>query len=361
MKSTSVIRAELMERYCVARRTKIAYSSVIKRIRSSASSFVIRSLRAIAVTALALVSAHAPAQNQDKGIMTLVVGYSAGGPFDVLARLVGQEFTRQFGQTVIVENKPGAGGALAGELVARAKPDGQYLYFAAGPTLTISPHILRAANNFNPQSLTPIIMVSEYSNALIVNTNSNIKTVGDLIKIGKSQPDQVTYGSGGIGASNHLAAELLASATGARFSHVPYRGSGPALQDVLGNRLGFMFIDVSAVAPQLATGKIRALAVTSKTRNQSIPDVPTMIEVGVPAATMAVWIGILGPKDMPADTVRKLQAAFRSVLKDPALEQKIRERGHESLAASNEDMAARIKGDYAMWGKVVRDAKIEPQ
>jgi tripartite-type tricarboxylate transporter receptor subunit TctC len=361
MKSTGVIVAGLRKSFCVTNRSKTAHLSPLNSMKSGVLACIGRCLRALLIFPLALASMQASAQTPDKGVMTLVVGYTAGGPFDVLARLVGQEFTRQFGQTVIVENKPGAGGALAGELVARAKPDGLYLYLAASPTLTISPHILKAANNFNPQSLTPIVMVSEYSNALIVNVNSEIKTVGDLIKIGKSQPDQLTYGSGGIGASNHLAAELLSSATGARFSHVPYRGSGPALQDVLGNRLGYMFIDVSAVAPQLATGKIRALAVTSKSRNSSIPDVPTMTELGVPEASMSVWIGILGPKDMPADTVKKLQAAFKSVLNGPALDQKIRERGHENLVTSNEDMSARIKKDYAMWGKVVRDAKIEPQ
>lgn len=294
--------------------------------------------------------------------LTFVVGYAAGGPFDVLTRRVAKEFSAQTGRTVIVENKPGAGGTIAAEYVMRAKPDSQVLYIAASPSVTVSPHILAVAKNFNPKELTPVAMISEYPNVLIVPANSPFKTVSDLVAKGKAEPNAINYASAGFGTSNHLAVELMQVATGAKYLHVPYKGSGPAMIEMLAGRNDFMFIDSSAVAPQVAAGKIRALAVTSAKRNTiSLPDIPTMEESGIKNSTMSIWVGVLGPKGMSAQRTKDLEKAFMQTMKNPELVQVIQQGGHDVLGTGSADLKNRIDADYAMWGRVVKDANIQMQ
>jgi tripartite-type tricarboxylate transporter receptor subunit TctC len=296
----------------------------------------------------------------DSDPLTFVVGYAAGGPFDVLTRRVAKEFSLQTGRTVIVENKPGAGGTIAAEYVMRAKPDSNILYIAASPTITVSPHILASAKNFNPKELTPIALISEYPNVLIVAANSPFKSVADLVAQGQARPEAINYASAGFGTSNHLAVELMQVATGAKFLHVPYKGSGPAMLEMLAGRNDFMFIDSSAVASQIEAGNVRALAVTSKARNLiSLPEVPTMEEAGIKNSTMSIWVGVLGPKGMSVQRTKDLEQAFISTMHKPELIQVIEQGGHSVLGSGSKDLGMRIDSDYAMWGRVVKEANIQ--
>jgi tripartite-type tricarboxylate transporter receptor subunit TctC len=320
----------------------------------------IKKLLALCASALALLAAsHASAQTYPDRPITLVVAYAAGGPVDSTARLVAKGLSNQLGKPVIVENKAGAGGAIGGGMVAKAAPDGYTLWFAANPTQTINPHIHKALAYDPINDFTPVSFVSKYTNVLVVNNDLPIKSVGDLVQYAKANPDKVSYGSAGIGASNHLSGELLSKITGAPMVHVPYKGNSPAMTDVMNGQLTFMFDITSTALNYINAGRVRVLAVTSPTRNSGLPNVPTMIEAGVPGFDVTGWYGVLGPKGMPRAITDKLNQALKVVLSDPALAQQLKTQGYDVSTSTPEEFAKTIKKDHDFWGKVVREAKIE--
>jgi tripartite-type tricarboxylate transporter receptor subunit TctC len=320
----------------------------------------IKKLFALCASALSLLAAsHASAQTYPDRPITLVVAYAAGGPVDSTARLVAKGLSNQLGKPVIVENKAGAGGAIGGGMVAKAAPDGYTLWFAANPTQTINPHIHKALAYDPINDFTPVSFVSKYTNVLVVNNDLPIKSVGDLVQYAKANPDKVSYGSAGIGASNHLSGELLSKITGAPMVHVPYKGNSPAMTDVMNGQLTFMFDITSTALNYINAGRVRVLAVTSPTRNSGLPNVPTMIEAGVPGFDVTGWYGVLGPKGMPRAITDKLNQALKVVLSDPALAQQLKTQGYDVSTSTPEEFAKTIKKDHDFWGKVVRDAKIE--
>jgi tripartite-type tricarboxylate transporter receptor subunit TctC len=317
-------------------------------------------LLAPCISALSLLAAsHASAQNYPDRPITLVVAYAAGGPVDSTARLVAKGLANHLGKPVIVENKAGAGGAIGGGAVAKAAPDGYTLWFAANPTQTINPHIIKSLSYDPVNDFTPVSFVAKYTNVLVVNNDLPIKSVGDLVNYAKANPQKVSYGSAGIGASNHLSGELLSKITGAPMVHVPYKGNSPAMTDVMSGQLTFMFDITSTAINYINAGRVRVLAVTSSTRNSGLPNVPTMIEAGVPGFDVTGWYGVLGPKGMPRPITDKLNKALKAVLSDPALAQQLKTQGYDVSTSTPEEFGKTIQRDHDFWGKVVRDAKIE--
>jgi tripartite-type tricarboxylate transporter receptor subunit TctC len=309
--------------------------------------------------ALALAACWAlPAAAQTPAAVRLVVGYAAGGPVDAAARQFAPQLARELGTTVIVENRPGASGSLAAAAVTSAVPDGQTLFFAASPTLTINPNIYRKLP-FDPAALTPIAPLLTYANVLVVNTESPVRSVRDLMAQAASQPGKLSYGSAGTGSSNHLSGELLAAQSKTKLLHVPYKGNAPAMNDLLGGQISMMFDIVGSARPQIAGGRIRALAVTSRERNASLPDVPTMRESGLPKFEVIGWFGLYGPPKLQPALALKLGDAARKAIGSEELKPLWNEQGYERWNGTAETLATQARKDRAMWSTVTKGIELE--
>ncbi|MGM9491134.1 Bug family tripartite tricarboxylate transporter substrate binding protein [Ideonella sp. YS5] len=320
------------------------------------------SARRRALGLLALVFATGPAWAQApaaSATVRLVVGYAAGGPVDTAARQFAPLLSRELGRNVIVDNRPGAAGLLGAEAVAKSAPDGATLYFGASPTLTISPHVIKTTALDPAKDLTPVSPVLSYANALVINKDLPIKSLAELVAYAKANPGKVSYGSAGMGASNHLSAELFAKQAGAQLTHVPYKGNAPAMTDVIGGQITMMFDIVSTARTYVQTNRVRALAVTSRARNPSLPEVPTMREAGLAGYEVVGWYGVYGPAGMSTEQVRQLNAAVNHALADEALRKQWTEHGYDLWVGEPATLAAQQRGDFDLWRGVTAGIKFE--
>lgn len=307
----------------------------------------------------AATAAVPPLRAQSDAPLRLLVGYAAGGPVDAGARSFAPVLARELGRTVLVENRPGAAGVLAADAVAKASPDGTLIYFGASPSLTISPHVQKSMTLDPARDLTPVAPLLTYANALVVNNDLPVQTLEQLIAYAKANPNKVFYGSAGVGASNHLSGELLAMLTGTKLTHVPYKGNAPAMTDVIGGQLSMMFDITSTARNFIQAGRVRALAVTSRERNASLPQVPTMREAGLPGYEVIGWYGLYGPARMAPELVARLNAAANRALADPELRRVWTEQGYDLWPGKPEVLAAQAARDFELWRGVTRDMKFE--
>ena len=289
----------------------------------------------------------------------LVVGYAAGGPVDAAARLFAPALSRELGQPVVVENRAGAGGAMGGDAVAKAAPNGLLLFFAASPTMTISPHILKSMPFDPAKDVTPIAPILSYANVLVVNKDQPFKTVPELISYAKAHPNKLAYGSAGMGASNHLSGELFALRTGTTLTHVPYKGNAPAMTDVIGGQINMMFDIIGSARNYVSSGRVLAVAVTSRERNVSMPDVPTMREAGLADYEVGGWYGLYGPAKLPADMVQRLNEATRKALAGDELKAKWAEQGYDLWVGSPQLLADRAARELALWATVTKGVQVQ--
>lgn len=289
----------------------------------------------------------------------LVVGYAAGGPVDAAARLFAPVLSRELGQPVVVENRAGAGGAMGGDAVAKATPNGLLLFFAASPTMTISPHVLKSMPFDPTKDVTPIAPILSYSNVLVVNKDQPFKTVPELISFAKANPNKLAYGSAGMGASNHLSGELFALRTGTNLTHVPYKGNAPAMTDVIGGQINMMFDIIGSARNYVASGRVLAMAVTSRERNASMPDVPTMREAGLADYEVGGWYGLYGPAKLPAEMVQRLNEATRKALAGDELKTKWSEQGYDLWVGSPQLLADRAARELALWATVTKGIQVQ--
>ena len=292
----------------------------------------------------------------------LLVGYSAGGPVDQGARLFGMALSKELGTTVLVENKAGANGTIAGSETVRAKPDGLTLWFAASPTITISPNVMSRMPFDPPKDLTPVAPVLNYYNVLVVNNKQPYRSVNELVAYAKAHPGQLSYGSAGVGGSNHLGALLFSRRSGIDMTHVPYKGNAPAMSDVIGGQISMMLDIISTASSFIKSEKVRALAVTSPQRNPSLPDVPTMAESGIEGLKdfdVGGWYGIYGPKGMSPELVDKLNRAVNAALAQPELTKRFKELGYESWTGQPQTLADRAARERAMWATVTQGIVVD--
>jgi tripartite-type tricarboxylate transporter receptor subunit TctC len=299
------------------------------------------------------------AKAQNEAPIRLVVGYAAGGPVDGGARSFAPVLSRELGRTVLVENRPGAAGVLGADAVSKAAPDGNTLYFAASPTLTISPHVQKSMTLDPGRDLTAISPLLTYANVLVVNKDLPFQTLEQLVAYARANPNKLFYGSAGVGASNHLSGELLAAVTGTKLTHVPYKGNAPAMTDVIGGQLSMMFDITSTARNFVQSGRVRALAVTSRERNASLPNVPTMREAGVAGYEVIGWYGVYGPARMAPELTARLNAAINRALADADLRKLWQEQGYDLWPGKPEVLAAQQSRDLDMWRGVTRDIKVD--
>ena len=311
-------------------------------------------------TLIAGMSAPALADYPDRPVR-LIVGYAPGGPVDTTARLFAKYLGDKLGQTVVIENRSGASGIIAAEAVVRAPADGYMLGFVASPTMTMSPQVQRNTS-FKPREDFDLIgLVVDYTNVLLVGSSHPAKTVQELIAAAKADPTAISFGSAGVGASNHLSAELMKIKAGAPMLHVPYRGNSPAMMDVISGKVTFMFDITSTAMAFIKGGKARALAVTSRERNPELPDVPTMIEAGIPDYEVTGWYALVGPKNMPKDVDDKLEKALAAVHADPAFKKAMVEGGYAQNTGGPKVLQKRIDDEYKLWGDVIKTSDIKAE
>lgn len=309
-----------------------------------------------AVCAVSTPQAWAQASNST---VKLIVGYAAGGPVDSSARVFAPVLSRELGQPVIVENRPGAGGALAGHSVVKAAPNGLELFFAASPTMTISPHVLKAMA-FDPlKDLAPLAPILSYANVLVINQNQPFKTLPELVAHAKANPGKLAYGSAGMGASNHLSGELFARRAGINMTHVPYKGNAPVMTDVMGGQIQLMFDIVGGAKAYIDGGKVRALAVTSKDRNPAYPQLPSMTELGIRDYDVGGWYGLYGPLGMSAEVSQKITAATARALQDAELNKRWVDQGYVIWNTQPADLAERMRREHALWAEVTKGMRFE--
>ena len=289
--------------------------------------------------------------------VTLVVTYPPGGGADAMARLLAPKMSEALGQNVVVDNKPGAGGQIGATAVAKAAPDGYTLMLDAS-SFAVNPSLYPKLPYDPMKAFKPIGVVALFPNVVLVNANFSAQNVTDLISISKKAKDSVSYASSGNGSAQHLAGALFESATGVDMVHVPYKGGGPALNDVIGGQVPLFFGNLASTLQHVQSGKLRALAVTSAKRSQILPGVPTLSEVGVKGAEIYEWNAVFVPAGTPQAVVSKIASAFQHALDAPEVKQRIAQLGGEIQRSSPEQSQAFIEQQVTLWGRVIKERKI---
>jgi tripartite-type tricarboxylate transporter receptor subunit TctC len=320
--------------------------------------------RPLVAAALALglaTAADAQTANYPDRPIKIIVGFAAGGGTDVAARILAQKLSEGIGQSVVVENRPGASGLIGADAVAKSAPDGYTLMMGTQTTLAVAP-ILYPKNAIDPARDFAGVGLSGIS-PLVLTTNPSlpVKSVTELIALAKQKPGSINFGSGGVGTTPHMAGELFAYTAGISMVHIAYRGEAPALNDLIGGQLQAMFPNLSACIGNVRAGTLRALAVTSKERSPSAPDIPTIAESGIPGFEAATWFGLVAPAGTPRDILVKLNAIVKRMGSQPDVQQRFAEIGMTTSSSSPEELDAYIRSETAKWAKVIKDAGIKPQ
>lgn len=313
-----------------------------------------------ATVAASAVAANGLAQlNYPAKPIRILLGFAAGGPADIVSRLVGDKLSANWGQPVVIESVTGAGGNLAAERVAKAAPDGYTLLMASSPMIVVNPSLYPKLSFDPTRDLAPISQIGATPNILVISHQVPTKSVQDLVALARAQPGKLTFGSGGIGSSNHLAGELLKSMAQIDIQHVPYRGIAQAIPDLLGGRLTMLFANAPNVQSLVREGKLRALAVTSVKRLPAIPDLPTMIEAGFPGFDVTTWFGLFAPRKTSTAIVDHLHRETVKAIALPDVRQRLDEQGIGIIGSSSQELASIISHESRFWAKVIAESGVK--
>jgi tripartite-type tricarboxylate transporter receptor subunit TctC len=314
----------------------------------------------LSLCALVVLGAAAPdacAQGYPTRAIRLVVPFGAGGGTDNLARIIEPQVSRALGQPIVIENRPGGGSIPGMDAVAKATADG-YTLVMTDTSIAVNPS-LKALPYDTLKDFEPVSLLATAPVILVAHPSVPAKTLAELVALAKAQPGKLNYASGGNGASTHLGGELLKLVAGIDVVHVPYRGTGPAMNDLIGGHVGVMFSGISSAKAYLDAGTLRAFAVTGETRNAAVPDVPTFAEAGLGGVTASTYWGVLAPKGTPKDVVDRLSAEFAKAMRDPDIVARIAQLGYLPVAGGPADYAQNIRSEIEKWGKVVKAANIK--
>ena len=291
----------------------------------------------------------------------LIVGYPPGGSTDIAARMIGQRLTPVFNQTVVIDNRAGASGTIGASIVVKSDADGYTLSFAASPEVAIYRALMKNPPYDSLKDFTPITLVGRVPFMLVVHPSVQANSVRELIALAKTKPGSLNFASFGNGTSNHLVGEAFRAAAGINIVHIPYKGSAPAITDLLGGQVQMTFDTVPVVLPQVRAGKLRALAVATPKRSPLAPDVPTMDEAGVAGFTGGTWFGVLAPARTPQAVIERLNREIAAILRAPDVVQTFNERGIEPVGNSAAEFRAFIESESKRWLKVAQDAGVKPE
>jgi tripartite-type tricarboxylate transporter receptor subunit TctC len=318
-------------------------------------------MRSFSLLAALIVGSSAVAQTYPSQPIKFIVPFTPGTGMDIIARTVGPKLTERLGQPVVIENRPGASGNIGAEMVAKAPADG-YTIMVGANTLVIAPH-LYASVPFDPLTdFSPVTIAATTTLVLVVNPNSGIESVADLIARAKAQPGKLTYGSPGVGTPHHMAMELFKDLTGTDILHVPYKGSAGAVTDLVAGQINMMFLPIHQVLPYRQSGRLRLLAAGGLKRHPAAPDLPTLVELGIKGAEAAdIWYAFYAPKGVPAPVITRLNGELRSILAMPEVKSVCEKAGLDVATSTPDELYALMKRDYARWGGIVRKNHISVQ
>jgi tripartite-type tricarboxylate transporter receptor subunit TctC len=298
--------------------------------------------------------------NYPNRAVLLTVGFAPGGGTDTAARIVARRLGDQIGQQVVVENRAGAGGNIAAEMIARAQPDGYTISLSAVGPLAVAPHMVRNLGYDPRRDFAPITMGVVFANVIVVHASVPVQTLAEYVSWSNAHPGRMTFGTSGIGGTGHLAGELFRMVARADITHVPYKGGGPAMADLLGNQVPSVFASAPSALPHVKTGKIRALATTGATRSAFLPSVPTVAE-SYPGYDATNWYAFIAPARTPREIVQRLNRELVKVLSAPEVREQLLQHGMEPQPSSPEELARTMEREYATWGRVVKAAGIQAE
>jgi tripartite-type tricarboxylate transporter receptor subunit TctC len=311
-------------------------------------------ITAAGVVLLTALPASVTAQPYPTKPIRIIVGQTAGGVSDLIARLVAQRFTEAFKQSAVVENRAGAAGGIGTEMVVKAAPDGYTLLLSSAGPIVINPGLYPKLGYDPIRDLAPIAFIASSPLVLVLHPSVPAKTVKELIALAKAQPDRLSYGSGGNGSPPHLTAELFKAMTGAKMTHIPFKGSAPSVIALVGGQVDLSFSTVAITLPQVKAGRIRALAVTSPQRHPAVPQLPTMAQAGIPGFESQQWFALFGPVALPKEIITRLNAEITRWLESPEVRTRLSSEGAEPGGLTLDQFAAFIRADAARWMKVIK-------
>ena len=284
----------------------------------------------------------------------IVVPFPPGGINDVVTRLIAPRLSESTGQSFVIENRGGATGTIGAAVVAKAAPDGYTLLSVGSATASVAPHLYASLPYDQLRDFAPIGRIASIASIVLVHPSLPANSMAELISLIKSKPGAITFGSGGAGGSQHVGAELLRSLIGVQMTHVPYKGGGPAMIDLLAGQVSMMIEPMPTALPQLRSGKLRGLAITTLARSATLPDLPTVDESGVPGFDFTIWLGLFAPAGTPPEIIGTLNRELGTVLRAPAMRERLSQQGADPVTDSPEEFAAYARGDFQRWGQVVR-------
>lgn len=317
-----------------------------------------RHIRWLAALAAVLLSSSALSQDWPSRPIKMLVGFAPGGGTDVVARLIGQKMGESLGQVVVVENRAGATGTIAAEAMARSAPDGYTLLMGHVNSNAIAPMLFKKLSYDAIADFQPVTYVGYVPNILVVHPSVTAKSVPELVAEMKSQPGKMTYASSGVGSTQHLAGEMFQILTGTKLIHIPYKGSGQAITDLLAGQVQMNFDTMPPVLPHIQAGKIRALAISTPSRVAQLPDLPTFSEVGITGFDVTNWYGVFAPAKTPKDIVNRLSLEINKAMNDPAVREKLVGIGTQLGGGTPADFETFLRSELAKYGKLAKDAKI---
>jgi tripartite-type tricarboxylate transporter receptor subunit TctC len=317
--------------------------------------------RLLAFIALACLCLGANAQSAwPTRPVKLVIPFPAGGPTDVMARVLAEKLSQVLGQPVVVENKPGAGGTIGADLVAKSAPDGYTLVMATGSTHSIGPYLGKVP--YDPVSdFTPVVYVGSATNILLVSPLLGVNNLRELIDLAKKTPGGLNYSTSGIGSVAHLTSEMFAAQAGIKLNHIPYKGTQQSIPDLASGQVALLFDNVLTAKPHVDSKRFKGIAISSRTRSSIVPDIPTMDESGLPGFDSWNWFGIFGPAGLPRAVVERLNNEINRILADPAVRERFHGLGLETTGGTPAQFTAVMQSESARWSKVIRDANVKAE
>ena len=313
----------------------------------------------LAAGVLALCSAQLHAQSYPSKPIRIIVPVAAGGIADYYSRVIGAKLGEAWGQPVLVENRPGGGGNIGSDIVAKSPADGYTMVMGFVGSHAVNPFLIKNMPYDPQRDFVPVAMAIEAEGMLAVHPSTPVRTVADLIALARAQPGKLSYASGGVGTSSHLAGELFKSMTGTDIVHIPYKGNAPAIADLIGGQTQLTFATMPTVIPHVRAGKLRGVAVIGSTRSAAAPELPTIAEAGVPGFSVNNWIGLFAPAGTPAEIVRKVNTEVMRIMRLPEVTRRMEVEGERFTPNSPEEFAQFVRSEVAKWGKVVKDAGLK--
>ena len=316
--------------------------------------------RFLAGCALLVASTLAAAQAWPGRPIKMVVPFPAGGPTDVMTRVLSEQLGRALGQAVVVDNKPGAGGEIGTDFVAKAAPDGYTLLMATGSTHSVGPYLQKVP--YDPvRDFTPLVYVGTATNILLVSPKLGVNNVRELIAYAKREPGRLTYASSGIGSVAHLTAEMFGAMAGAKLTHVPYKGTQLGIADMMSGQVGMLFDNVLTAKPHVDAGRLKGIAISSAQRSSIVPGMPTVAESGLPGFDSSNWFGLFAPANLPRPVAERIDAELNRILKEPAVRDRFHALGFEVAGGNGADLTRIMQSEAAKWSKVIHDANVKAE